>query len=59
MPAYQTIQAVLTKMYGDEAKSFAKFPVFVERFQAVDPDNFCKIAYHKETGTFKLHFLHL
>jgi hypothetical protein len=43
-------------MYGDEAKSFAKFPAFVERFQAVDPDNFCKIAYHKETGHFQAAF---
>jgi hypothetical protein len=32
IPAYCTIQAVLTKMYSDEAESFAKFPAFVEQF---------------------------
>jgi hypothetical protein len=43
-------------MYSDEAESFAKFPAFAERFQAVDPDNFCKIAYHKETSHFQAAF---
>jgi hypothetical protein len=56
MQAYRTIQAVLTEMYGDEAKSFAKFPALAERFQAADPDNFCKIAYHEATGHFQAAF---
>lgn len=50
--AYRTIQAVLTEMYSDEAESFAKFPAFAERFRAADPDNYCKIKKHKETGNF-------
>jgi hypothetical protein len=56
MPAYRTIQAALTKMYGEEAESFAKFPALAERFQAADPDNFCKISYYKETGHFQAAF---
>jgi hypothetical protein len=32
MPAYCTIQAVLTEMYSDEAESFAKFLALAERF---------------------------
>jgi cytochrome c553 len=54
--AYRTIQAVLTEMYGDEAESFAKFPAYAERFQAADPDNYCKIKKHKETGNFQAAF---
>ena len=56
MPAYRTIQAVLTEMYGDEADSFSKFPALAERFQAADSDNYVKIAYHKETGHFQAAF---
>jgi hypothetical protein len=56
MPAYWTIQAVLAEMYGDKAESFAKFPAFAERFQAADPHNFCKIAFHEETGHFQAAF---
>ena len=52
MQAYRTIQAILAEMYGDEADSFAKFPAFAERFKAADPENFCKIETHKETGHF-------
>jgi hypothetical protein len=43
-------------MYGDKAKPFSKFPALAERFQAVDPDNFCKIAHHEETGHFQAAF---
>jgi len=50
--AYRTIQAVLLEMYGDEADSFAKFPAFAERFQAANPENYCRIQVHKETGHF-------
>lgn len=50
--AYRTIQAILTKMYSDKAKSFAKFLAYVERFQAADPTNYCKIQVHKEIGHF-------
>ena len=56
MPAYYTIQAVLTEMYGDKAESFSKFPALAERFQAADSDNYVKIAYHKETGHFQAAF---
>lgn len=56
MPAYRTIQAVLTEMYGDEAESFSKFPAFKELFQAVDPVNYCKIAHHKQIGHFQAAF---
>jgi hypothetical protein len=56
MPAYHTIQAVLTEMYGDKAESFSKFPALVERFQAADSDNYVKIVYHKETGHFQAAF---
>jgi hypothetical protein len=56
MLTYWTIQAVLAKMYGDEAESFAKFPAFAERFQAADPYNFCKIASHEETSHFQAAF---
>ena len=52
MLAYQTIQAVLTKMYNDEAESFAKFLTLAERFIAVDEYNFCNIAYHAESYYF-------
>ena len=50
--AYYTIQAILTKMYSDEAKSFAKFLAYVERFQTIDLTNYCKIQIHKEIGYF-------
>jgi hypothetical protein len=39
MPAYRTIQAVLTEMYSDKAESFAKFPALGERFMAADEYN--------------------
>jgi hypothetical protein len=52
LQAYRTIQAVLTEMYSDKADSFAKFPAYAERFKAADPENFCKIETHKETGHF-------
>jgi hypothetical protein len=56
MQAYCTIQVVLAKMYSDEANSFAKFLAFVERFKAVDLENFCKIETHKETSHFLVAF---
>jgi hypothetical protein len=56
MPAYCTIQAVLTKMYSDEAESFSKFPAFAERFHTADKGNYYKIAYHKETSHFQAAF---
>lgn len=56
LQAYRTIQAVLTEMYSDEAESFAKFPVFAERFQAANLNNYCKIKKHKETGNFQAAF---
>ena len=56
MPAYRTIQAVLTEMYSDEAESFSKFPALAERFRAADPVNYCKIAHHKQTGHFQAAF---
>jgi hypothetical protein len=56
MPAYCTIQAALTEMYGDEVESFAKFPALVERFQAADLDNFSKISFHQETSHFQAVF---
>jgi hypothetical protein len=43
-------------MYGDEAKSFAKFPAFEEQYKAVDPHNFSKIAFHKDTSHFQAAF---
>lgn len=46
-------------MYSDEAKSFAKFPTYVERFKAADLDNFCKIATNKETSYFQAAFFTL
>jgi hypothetical protein len=39
-------------MYSDKAESFAKFPAYIERFQAMDPTNYCKIQVHKEIGYF-------
>jgi hypothetical protein len=56
MPAYQTIQAVLTEMYSNEAESFAKFPALAERFQAADLYNYCKIAYYEATSHFQAAF---
>jgi hypothetical protein len=50
--AYCTIQATLIKMYRDEAKSFAKFPVYQERFIAANAGNYCKIQVNKDTGNF-------
>jgi hypothetical protein len=49
--AYRTIQVVLTKMYRDEAASFAKFLAYVEQFEDADPNNYYKIKKHKETGS--------
>ena len=46
-------------MYGDEAESFAKFLAYIERFQAADLDNYCKIKKHKETGNFQAAFFAL
>jgi hypothetical protein len=43
-------------MYSNEAESFAKFPAYAERFEAADPDNFCRIAFHKATGHFQAAF---
>jgi hypothetical protein len=43
-------------MYGDEAESFAKFPAFEERYRAVDPHNFSRIAFHKGTSHFQAAF---
>jgi hypothetical protein len=59
MLVYQTIQAVLTKMYSDEAKSFAQFLAFVERYHAADQGNFYNIAYYKETMHFQATFFAL
>jgi hypothetical protein len=56
MLAYWTIQAVLTKMYSDEAESFAKFPALVERFIAVDEYNYCHFSYHPNTCNFQAAF---
>jgi hypothetical protein len=56
MPAYCTIQAVLTEMYSDEAKSFAKFPALVEQFIAVDEYSFCNFSYHNDTYHFQAAF---
>jgi MULE transposase domain len=56
MPAYWTIQAVLTEMYGDEAESFTKFPAFAERFMAADEYSYCYITYHAETYNFQAAF---
>jgi hypothetical protein len=39
-------------MYSDEAESFVKFLAYIERFQAIDPTNYCKIQIHKEIGYF-------
>jgi len=50
--AYRTIQAILAKMYGNKAKSFAKFPAYTEHFKAADPTNYCKIQVYRETGYF-------
>jgi hypothetical protein len=50
--AYRTIQAILTKMYSDEADSFAKFLAYAERLRAANPTNYCKIQVHKETSHF-------
>jgi hypothetical protein len=54
--AYCTVQAVLIKMYSEEAKSFAKFPALAERFEAADLYNYCRIAWHKETSHFQAAF---
>jgi hypothetical protein len=54
--AYQTIQAVLTKMCSDEAESFAKFPALAKRFMAADEYNYCNIAYHEDTHYFQAAF---
>lgn len=54
--AYRTIQAVLTEMCGDEAKSFAMFPAYTEQFKAADPENYCKIAMQEETSQFQAAF---
>ena len=43
-------------MYGDEAESFAKFPAYEKRFQAVDPVNYSKIKKHKDTSNFQAAF---
>jgi hypothetical protein len=43
-------------MYGDEAESFAKFPAYVEQFEAVDSKNFYKLAFHEATGHFQAAF---
>jgi hypothetical protein len=56
MPAYRTIQAVLTEMYGDEAESFAKFPALRERFIAADEYNSFQVSYHAETNHFQAAF---
>jgi hypothetical protein len=56
MLAYGTIQAVLTEMYGDEAKSFSKFPALAEQFIAVDEYNFCNFSYHPNTYHFQAAF---
>jgi hypothetical protein len=42
----------LTKIYGDEANSFAKFSAYAKRFKAADPTNYCKIQVYKEMGHF-------
>jgi hypothetical protein len=46
-------------MYSDEAVSFAKFPAYVEQFQATDPNNYYKIKKHKETSNFQATFFAL
>jgi hypothetical protein len=56
LQAYCTIQAVLTEIYRDEAESFAKFPAFGERFEALDPNNFCRFAIHIGTFNFQAAF---
>jgi hypothetical protein len=53
LQAYCTIQAVLTKMYSNEAESFAKFLAFAKRFKAADLENFCRIALHEAIGHFQ------
>lgn len=54
--AYRTIQAILTKMYNDEAESFVKFLALAERFIAADEYNYCHITYHAETFHFQVAF---
>jgi hypothetical protein len=39
-------------MYSDEVESFAKFPAYEQRFQAVDLVNYYKIKKHKDTSNF-------
>jgi hypothetical protein len=39
-------QAILTKMWGNESKSFAKFPDYIKRFKDADPRSFRLIKYN-------------
>ena len=52
MPAYQTIQVVLTKMHSNKAKSFAKFLALAGLFMATDEYSFCNFAYYANTYYF-------
>ena len=53
--AYRTIQAVLLELHGDEASCFAKFPAYIERYEAADPHNFARLAIAK-SGNFEAAF---
>lgn len=43
-------------MYGDEAESFAKFPVYTEQFEATDSKNSYYLAFHEATSHFQAAF---
>jgi hypothetical protein len=56
MAAYCTIQAAITEMYSDEAKSFDKFPALAEQFIQANSNNYIKIQSHPTTGSFQVAF---
>jgi hypothetical protein len=50
---------VLTKMYSNKAKSFAKFLAYTKRFRATNSNNYVTIKKHKETSNFQAAFFAL
>lgn len=53
--AYCTIQALLIEIDGDEAESFAKFSIYIERYLAVHPCHYTDLKL-SPTGNFEAVF---
>jgi hypothetical protein len=55
LQAYRAKQAILEELYGDETQSFALLPAYIEKFKAVDSNNYAVLE-TQANGVFQAAF---